>query len=63
MAIPVSRAYFGARDLQSMLNLLVAVRPAARTSNCPSMVDLRELLALRYAQDNTRLWLASLDLP
>lgn len=57
MAILISRVYAGARDLQSMLDLLVAVRPAARLSGFPSMVDLRELLALRCVQDNTRLWL------
>jgi len=39
-----------------MLDLLAAVRSPARTSDYPGIVDLRELLALRPVQDNTRLW-------
>lgn len=39
-----------------MLDLLVTVRPPVHISDYPSMVDLRELLALRRVQDNTRLW-------
>lgn len=39
-----------------MLDLLVAVRPADRIADFPGPVDLREALALRAVQDNTRLW-------
>jgi mycothiol synthase len=56
MIIPVSRTYSGAEDLQSMIDLLVAVRPADRITDYPSVVDLREVLALSSVQDNTRLW-------
>jgi len=57
MTTPASRAYSGASDLQLMIDLLVAVRPAARISSFPGIVDLRELLTLRHVQDCTRLWL------
>jgi len=57
MTISVSRLYSGTKDLQSMLDLLAAIRPAARMSDYPSMVDLHELLTLRNVQENTRLWL------
>jgi mycothiol synthase len=56
MTISTSRLYSGTADLQSMLDLLVAVRPAERITDFPSVVDLRELLALPAVQDNTRLW-------
>jgi ribosomal protein S18 acetylase RimI-like enzyme len=56
MIIPASRTYSGAKDLQSMINLLAAVRPADRITDYPSVVDLREILALSNVQDNTRLW-------
>ncbi len=56
MTIPTSRLYSGSQDLQSMLALLLAVRPAERIADSPSAVDLRELLALPAVQDNTRLW-------
>lgn len=39
-----------------MLDLLVAVRPADRITEYPGLVDLRELLALRAVQEQTRLW-------
>ena len=51
-----SRLYSGVADLQSILDLLVAVRPAERITDFPSVVDLRELLALPVVRDNTRLW-------
>lgn len=54
--ISTSRLYSGPADLHSMLDLLVAVRPAERVADSPSAVDLRELLALPAVQDNTRLW-------
>jgi len=56
MTALVNRLYSGAADLQALLDLLVAVRPAERIAGYPSPVDLRELLALSAAQDNTRLW-------
>jgi mycothiol synthase len=39
-----------------MIALLLAVRPADRITDYPSVVDLREVLALSNVQDNTRLW-------
>ncbi len=48
--------YSGLADLQLMLDLLVAARPAERIADYPGAVDLRELLALPVVQDNTRLW-------
>ena len=61
MIIPASRTYSGVKDLQSMLDLLVAVRPADRITDYPSMVDLHETLALTHVQDNTRLWFDAQD--
>jgi ribosomal protein S18 acetylase RimI-like enzyme len=54
--ISASRPYSGAADLQSMIDLLVAVRPADRITDYPSIVDLREALALASVQISTRLW-------
>ncbi len=56
MTTLTSCPYSGLADLQSMLDLLVAVRPAERIAGYPSAVDLRELLALPAVRDNTRLW-------
>lgn len=56
MTTLVDRPYSGPQDLQSMLNLLANARPANRITDYPSMVDLRELLALDEVQNNTRLW-------
>lgn len=58
MTILTTRAYSGASDLQSMLDLLVAARSADRITDYPGIVDLRELLALIDVQGNTRLWLS-----
>lgn len=58
MKTQVSRTYAGAQDLQDMLDLLLAVRPAERIKVYPGIVDLQELLALPEVQVNTRLWLA-----
>ena len=54
-----NRLYTAPDDLQAMLQLLFAVRPATRLTDYPSPVDLRELLALPAVQENTRLWLNS----
>ena len=51
-----SRLYSGAADLQSMIDLLIAVRPADRITDYPSIVDLHEELALIQIQTQTRLW-------
>ncbi|MRR29285.1 hypothetical protein EG834_02880, partial [bacterium] len=59
MTTLVSRGYTGSQDLQSILDLLVAVRPAALIKVYPGIVDLHELLALPEVQANTRLWLAA----
>lgn len=56
MTILTSRNYCEANDLQNMLALLVAVRPADRIADYPGLVDLHELLALGSVQANTRLW-------
>lgn len=56
MTTLTTQLYTGLADLHSMLDLLVAVRPAERIAGYPSAVDLRELLALPAVQDNTRLW-------
>jgi len=56
MKLSIHRAYVGATDLQSMIDLLIAVRPAERIADYPSIVDLRQLLALSGVQRNTRLW-------
>jgi len=40
--IPTSRPYSSPADLHSMLDLLVAVRPAERIADSPNTVDLRE---------------------
>ncbi len=61
MTIFTSRTYSGVKDLQSMINLLIAVRPADRVTDYPSIVDLRERLALPNVQDNTGLWFDAHD--
>lgn len=61
MTILVNRTYSGASDLQPMLDLLVAARPACRIAAYPGIVDLREILALSEVQANTRLWLGAND--
>ncbi len=55
MSAPKSHPYSGLADLQLMLDLLVAVRPAERIAGYPSAVDLCELLILPAVQDNIRL--------
>jgi hypothetical protein len=55
-----SRLYSGPADLQPMLDLLVAVRPAERITDFSGGVDPHELLALPVVQDNTRLWFDAL---
>ena len=61
MTLPVSRMYSGRNDLQSMINLLLAVRPTNRITDYPSIVDLRERLTLTNVQDNTHLWFDAND--
>jgi len=51
-----SRPYAGAADLQAMIDLLIAVRPAERITDYPSIVDLQEMLGTPAIQANTRLW-------
>jgi len=51
-----TRTFSGEDDIQSMLDLLIAVRPAARITVYPGLVDLREILALSTVRANTRLW-------
>lgn len=51
-----SRPYAGAEDLQSMIDLLIAVRPAERITDYPSIIDLQEALGIPALQENTRLW-------
>jgi len=56
MMVFTSRLYAGAADLQAMIDLLIAVRPAERITDSPNIVDLRELLSRSTIQANTRLW-------
>ncbi|MCP5095701.1 MAG: GNAT family N-acetyltransferase [Chloroflexi bacterium] len=56
MKLQKSRAYVGAKDLQSMIDLLIVVRPAERITDYPGIVDLREAMALISTQEKTRLW-------
>ena len=51
-----SQPYAGAEDLQAMIDLLIAVRPAERITDYPSIIDLREALGIPTIQENTRLW-------
>lgn len=51
-----SRPYAGAADLQAMIDLLIAVRPAERITDYPGIVDLQEMLGTPAVQANTRLW-------
>jgi mycothiol synthase len=51
-----NRPYIGAPDLEAMINLLIAARPAERIADYPGVVDLREMLGTSQVQANTRLW-------
>ena len=51
-----SRKYAGGKDLQLMIDLLVAVRPADRIPYYPGILDLRARLALTSVMENMRLW-------
>jgi ribosomal protein S18 acetylase RimI-like enzyme len=51
-----SRPYAGEQDLQAMIGLLVASRPAERIGDFPSISDLRELLGVSSIRADTRLW-------
>ena len=53
------RPYSSAQDLQTMVDLLIAVRSPDRITDYPSIVDLQEALALPRVQDQTRLWFAA----
>jgi mycothiol synthase len=54
-----SRTFTGPKDLQSVIDLVLAVRPADRISDFPGIVDLRELFGLAIVKDNARLWFDS----
>jgi mycothiol synthase len=56
MAAFTNRPYAGDADLQAMIDLLVAARPAERVVDYPSIVDLREMLDTSEVQANTALW-------
>ena len=56
MSIVASRLYAGRADLQAMIDLLIAARPAEDIADFPSIVDLHEMLATSHLQANTRLW-------
>jgi ribosomal protein S18 acetylase RimI-like enzyme len=51
-----NRLYAGATDLQGMIDLIIAVRPADRITDYPGAVDLQEAVARPFIQANTRLW-------
>jgi mycothiol synthase len=50
------RPYADVPDLEAMIDLLIAARPAERIMDYPSVVDLREILGTSEGQANTRLW-------
>jgi len=50
------RSFEGPSDLQAMIDLLVAVRPAGRLSDYPGIADLQEALARPAIQAQARLW-------
>ena len=56
MSDSTSRLYAGAADLQALLDLLIAVRPAERIAEYARVVDLGEMLEIPNLQANTRLW-------
>lgn len=56
MATFTSHPYAGEADLQAMIDLLVAARPAERIADYPSIIDLREMLGMSEVQANARLW-------
>jgi mycothiol synthase len=51
-----SRLYTGAADLEALIDLLAATKPAGRITDYPSIVDLQEMLGTPVTQANTRLW-------
>jgi mycothiol synthase len=51
-----SRLYKGEKDFQTMLNLMVRVRPAAHVKDYPAKVDIEENLAVEEIRANTKLW-------
>jgi ribosomal protein S18 acetylase RimI-like enzyme len=51
-----SRPYADAADLQAMLNLLIAARPASQITDYPSIVDLQEMVGTAEVQAHTQLW-------
>lgn len=52
----ICRSYAGEKDLQSMAELLIAVRDANSIARYPEAGDLEELLAIEAVRNNTRLW-------
>src|SRR5512136_1098395 len=50
------RAYEGTRDLQAMIDLLLAVRPPDRVADWPGVVELQEVMQRPAVTANTRLW-------
>lgn len=56
MTVYTDRLYSGEADLHAMIDLLLAVRPAAHLADYPGVGDLRELLELPESRVNTRLW-------
>ena len=51
-----SRLYSSLTDLQTVIGLLTASRPAERITDYPGIVDLQEILARPTIQANTSLW-------
>jgi len=51
-----SRLYSSSTDLQTVIGLLTASRPAERITDYPGIVDLQEILARPTIQANTSLW-------
>jgi mycothiol synthase len=51
-----SRLYEGEKDFQTMLDLMVRVRPAAHAKDYPGKVDIEENLAVEEIRANVKLW-------
>jgi len=51
-----SRLYEGEKDFQTMLDLLIKIRPASHADDFPVKVNIEENLAVEEIRANTKLW-------
>ena len=54
----LSRHFAGPSDITSLVDWVRMVRPPARATDYPSIIDLPELLSLPHNQETTRIWFA-----